>query len=126
MILCRNIIINGFKMDYKDSIQEINDNEFDTLVLQSKSPVLVDFWAEWCSPCKTIIPILQNISKKYVKRLKLVKINIEKNTIIQEKYLIRSIPTLLLFFNQNLLGSKIGICSQKELELFIDTYLKKL
>ncbi|AFA41296.1 thioredoxin 1 [Wigglesworthia glossinidia endosymbiont of Glossina morsitans morsitans (Yale colony)] len=113
-------------MDYQDNIQEINDNDFNIVVLQSKSPVLVDFWAEWCSPCKSMIPILQDISKKYVKKLKLVKINIEKNAIIQEKYLIRSIPTLLLFFNQNLLGTKIGVSSQKELEFFIDSYLKKL
>ncbi|MDQ1237629.1 MAG: thioredoxin [Wigglesworthia glossinidia] len=125
MIQYYNKIKNGFPMDHKNNILDISDNEFCSILLKSKNPILVDFWADWCTPCKSMTPILQNIAKKYAKKLKLVKINIEKYSDTQEKYLIRSIPTLILFFNQSILGKKIGVCSQNELEIFLDTHLKK-
>ncbi|BAC24450.1 trxA [Wigglesworthia glossinidia endosymbiont of Glossina brevipalpis] len=112
-------------MNNKEIIS-VNDEDFEINVLKNKKPVLVDFWAQWCMPCKSMIPILKKISEKYVNKLEVFKINIEKNSIYQEKYLVKSIPSFFLFFKEKIIDKKIGIVSQKQLEIFIDENLNRL
>lgn len=104
-----------------DLIKHITDATFDADVLQSSQPVVVDFWAEWCGPCKMIAPILDEISKEYAGRLKVGKLNIDDNQLTPPKYGIRGIPTLMLFKNGNVEATKVGALSKSQLTAFIDS-----
>ncbi len=104
-----------------DSIHHASDSSFELDVLQSPTPVLVDFWAAWCGPCKALSPILEEIAKEYANKLKVVKVNIDENTETPVRYGVRGIPTLLLFKNGNLEGSKVGLLSKSQLSAFIDS-----
>ncbi len=101
--------------------KQIKDNEFESEVLNSKLPVIIDFWAEWCGPCKMIAPILDEISKEYAGRLKIAKLNIDDNQQTPPKYGIRGIPTLMLFKNGNVEATKVGALSKSQLTAFIDS-----
>ncbi len=92
-------------------------------VLQSSSPVLVDYWAEWCGPCKMIAPILDEVAKEYTGKLKVAKLNIDENQDTPAKYGIRGIPTLMLFKGGNIEATKVGALSKSQLAAFIDSHL---
>lgn len=104
-----------------DQIVYITDDTFDQEVLQSPTPVLVDYWAEWCGPCKMIAPILVEVAKEYAGKLKVAKLNIDDNAATPPKYGIRGIPTLMLFKNGSVEATKVGALSKSQLSAFIDS-----
>ena len=104
-----------------DKIIHITDDTFEQEVLQSQTPVLVDYWAEWCGPCKMIAPALDQIAAEYAGRLKVAKLNIDENQGTPPKYGIRGIPTLMLFKNGNVEATKVGALSKTQLAAFIDS-----
>ena len=106
-----------------EHIHYITDDTFAAEVLQSPLPVLVDYWAEWCGPCKMIAPILDEISKEYAGRLKVAKLNIDDNQTTPASYAVRGIPTLMLFKNGNVEATKVGALSKSQLSAFIDSTL---
>lgn len=104
-----------------DSIVQTSDSSFDTDVLQAEGPVLVDFWAEWCGPCKMIAPVLEEIAIEYGEKLKVCKMDVDANPDTAPKYGIRGIPTLILFNNGDVAGTKVGAVSKSQLAEFIDS-----
>tara|TARA_Y100000590_G_scaffold70147_1_gene76521 strand:+ start:792 stop:1112 length:321 start_codon:yes stop_codon:yes gene_type:complete len=103
------------------SIKSINEDAFENDVLKSSKPVLVDFWAEWCGPCKEIAPILQEISSEMSNDIEIVKINIDENPNIPNKYGIQSIPTLVIFKKGEQVATKVGSAVKSELISWIKT-----
>lgn len=99
----------------------VSDDTFESLVLKSTTPVLLDFWAEWCGPCKMIAPILDEIAKEYSGKLVIAKINIEENSETPAKYNVRGIPTLILYKNGKAEATKVGALSKSQLVAFIDS-----
>jgi thioredoxin 1 len=106
-----------------EHIHHVTDSSFGTEVLQSDEPVLVDYWAEWCGPCKMIAPLLDDVANDYAGRLKVVKLNIDDNQRTPANYGIRGIPTLMLFKNGNVEATKVGALSRSQLITFIDSNL---
>jgi thioredoxin 1 len=106
-----------------DNIVHVSDDSFDTDVLGSKTPVLVDYWAEWCGPCKMIGPVLEEISKDYGDRIKIAKLNIDENPATPPRYGIRGIPTLMLFKDGQVEATKVGAVSKSQLTAFLDSNL---
>ena len=106
-----------------EHILTVTDDSFDTDVLASDVPVLVDFWAEWCGPCKMIAPVLAEVAAEYEGKIKVAKLNIDQNEATAPKFGIRSIPTLILFKGGNAEATKIGAMSKSELTSFIDQSL---
>ena len=104
-----------------EHIHYVTDDNFATEVLQSQTPVLVDYWAEWCGPCKMIAPILDEVAKEYAGKLKVAKLNIDDNQDTPAKYGIRGIPTLMLFKGGNVEATKVGALSKSQLTAFIDS-----
>ncbi|MDG1073992.1 MAG: thioredoxin TrxA [Methylophilaceae bacterium] len=104
-----------------EKIIHLSDTSFEEQVLQSQLPVLVDYWAEWCGPCKMIAPILEEVAKEYEGRLTIAKLNIDDNSQTPPKYGIRGIPTLMLFKNGNVEATKVGALSKSQLTAFIDS-----
>ena len=104
-----------------EHIHHVTDGNFDSEVLQSQTPVLVDYWAEWCGPCKMIAPILDDVAKDYAGKLKVAKLNIDDNQDSPAKYGIRGIPTLMLFKGGNVEATKVGALSKSQLTAFIDS-----
>lgn len=103
-----------------DSITHITDSSFEQEVLQSDIPVLVDYWAEWCGPCKMIAPILDEIAADYEGKLKITKLNIDENPATPPKFGIRGIPTLMIFKGGDVQSTKVGALSKSQLTAFID------
>jgi thioredoxin 1 len=106
-----------------DNIVYLTDDSFQNEVLESAEPVLVDYWAEWCGPCKMIAPILTEIASEYEGKIKVAKLNIDENPQTPPKYGIRGIPTLMLFKDGNVEATKVGALSKSQLTAFIDTNL---
>lgn len=106
-----------------DKISHVTDDSFETDVLQSDKPVLVDFWAAWCVPCKNIAPILDEIAEEYDGQLKVCKVNVDENELTAPKYNVRGIPTLMLFKGGALEATKVGQVSKSQLAAFIDSHL---
>jgi len=104
-----------------EHIKHTSDASFDSDVLKAEVPVLVDYWAEWCGPCKGIAPILDELSKEYSGRLTVAKMNVDENQTTPVKYNIRAIPTLMLFKNGAVVGTKVGQLSKSQLTAFIDS-----
>ena len=104
-----------------ENIVHVTDESFEQDVLGSDSPVLVDYWAEWCGPCKAIAPILDEIAAEYDGRLQIAKLNIDDNPGTPPKYGIRGIPTLMLFKGGNVEATKVGTVSKSQLAAFIDS-----
>ncbi|KAB2311053.1 thioredoxin TrxA [Betaproteobacteria bacterium SCN2] len=104
-----------------EHINYISDASFEQEVLQSQLPVLVDYWAEWCGPCKMISPVLDEVAKEYAGKLKVCKLNIDENQATPPKYGIRGIPTLMIFKNGNVEATKVGALSKSQLTAFVDS-----
>ena len=103
-----------------DNITHITDSSFEQEVIQSDVPVLVDYWAEWCGPCKMIAPILDEIAADYEGKLKITKLNIDENPATPPKFGIRGIPTLMIFKGGDVQSTKVGALSKSQLTAFID------
>ena len=106
-----------------EHIHHVTDDTFEPEVLQADKPVLVDYWAEWCGPCKMIAPILDEVSKDYDGRLKIAKMNVDENREVPAKFGIRGIPTLMLFKDGQLAATKVGALSKAQLTAFLDGHL---
>ena len=104
-----------------ERIVHVTDSTFEDEVLKSESPVIVDYWAEWCAPCKMITPILEEISEQYAGKLTVAKMNIDENPKTPPKYGIRGIPTLMIFKGGNVAGTKVGALSKSQLMAFVDS-----
>ena len=106
-----------------EKIVHVSDDDFENEVLQSSAPVLVDYWAEWCGPCKMIAPVLDEIAAEYDGRVKVAKLNIDDNPNTPPRYGIRGIPTLMLFKDGEVEATKVGAVSKSQLTAFIDSNL---
>ena len=106
-----------------DLIKHVSDATFQAGVLDAKAPTLVDFWAEWCGPCKMIAPILDEIATSYDGKLNIAKVNVDDNRDVPAKYGIRGIPTLIMFKDGQLAATKVGAMSKAQLTAFIDQQL---
>jgi thioredoxin 1 len=106
-----------------ENIQYVTDATFEAEVLQATLPVLVDYWAEWCGPCRMIAPILEEVAKEYAGRLNIAKLNVDENQQTPQKFGIRGIPTLMLFKNGNIEATKVGALSKSQLTAFIDSHI---
>ncbi|MSS76443.1 MAG: thioredoxin TrxA [Methyloglobulus sp.] len=106
-----------------DLVLHVNDSDFNETVLKASGPVLVDYWAEWCGPCKMIAPILDEIAKDYGDKLTVAKLNIDDNPATPQHYGVRGIPTLMLFVDGEVEGTKVGALTKSQLAAFLDNYL---
>jgi thioredoxin 1 len=104
-----------------DLIQHTNEETFESTGLKSDVPVLVDYWAEWCGPCKAIAPLLEELAKEYGDKLKIAKVNVDENQQLAKKYNIKAIPTLMIFKEGNVQASKLGMMSKPQLTAFLDS-----
>jgi len=105
------------------AISNVSDDNFEAEVLRAELPVLVDYWAPWCTPCLNLAPVLDEIAREYAGRLKVVKVNVDDSPDISAKYGVRGIPTLMIFKGGNHEGNKIGALSKSQLTAFIDSIL---
>jgi thioredoxin 1 len=106
-----------------DRIIHITDASFEDQVLNAEGPVMVDYWAEWCGPCKMIAPILDEIADEYEGKLTVAKLNIDQNQTTPQKYAVRGIPTLMIFKDGEIAGTKVGALSKSQLSAFIDSVI---
>jgi thioredoxin 1 len=106
-----------------EQLIHVTDDSFESDVLQSNAPVLVDYWAEWCGPCKMIAPILDEVASEYADKLKIAKLDVDQNAETAQKYGIRSIPCLMLFKDGDIVATQIGALSKSQLSEFIDQNL---
>ena len=104
-----------------DNIINVTDSTFEQEVLSSEIPVLLDYWAEWCGPCKMIAPILNDIADEYSGKIKVAKLNIDENPATPAKFGVRGIPTLMIFISGSIEATKVGAMSKSQLSAFIDS-----
>lgn len=103
------------------SIQAISDDSFEKEVIESNIPVLVDFWAQWCGPCKALAPIIDDVSQKYTGKVKFVKLDVDQNPSTPPKFGVRGIPTLILFKDGQVKATQVGLLNKADLAHFIDS-----
>lgn len=106
-----------------EGVKHVTDGSFEADVLKADKPVLVDYWAAWCGPCKAIAPILDEVAKEYGDRLQVAKLNVDENQAVPAKFGIRGIPTLMLFKSGELVATKVGALPKAQLTAFIDSHL---
>jgi thioredoxin 1 len=106
-----------------DTIKHVTDTSFEDDVVKANGPVLVDFWAEWCAPCKMIAPMLGEIADEYKGKVSIVKLNIDESPKTPQKFAVRGIPTLILFKNGQVEGQKVGALRKTDLAAFLDSKL---
>jgi len=106
-----------------DRILDVTDDTFEEEVLNSSEPVLVDYWASWCAPCKMIAPLLEEIAEEYAGKIKIAKLDIDQNRAVTERFKVRGIPTLMLFKGGEPEATKVGAVSKSQLTVFIDSNL---
>ena len=106
-----------------DNIRQVTDDSWEEDILKSERPVLVDYWAEWCAPCKMIAPIIDEIAEEYSDRLTVYKMNIDENVQTPPKYGVRGIPTLMLFKSGQMEAAKIGALDKRQLAAFLDQFV---
>lgn len=106
-----------------DIMRPVSDETFETDVLKSGTPVLVDFWAEWCSPCRAIAPVLEELGKEYAGRVSIAKLNIDENPVTLENYGVKGIPTMILFKDGKLVAKQVGPAPKHELKAWLDKNL---
>ena len=122
--LVETIIIQinqGTKNKMSENIVHVTDTTFEEEVLKSEMPVMVDYWAEWCGPCRAIAPVLEEIAEEYNGKLIVAKMDVDQNQSTPQKYAVRGIPTLMIFKNGNVIGTKVGQASKSQLSAFIDS-----
>lgn len=103
-----------------EHVHATSDTDFESDVLKADLPVLVDFWAEWCQPCKMITPIVEDVAKEYTGKVKVVKMNVDENAETPAKYGVRGIPSLLVFKGGNVVATKVGALTKSQLGAFLD------
>ena len=104
-----------------ENLQHVTDDSFEQEVLQASGPVLVDFWATWCGPCKMIAPVLEDLADEYAGKLKICKLDVDANPSTAPKYNVKGIPTLIIFKNGEVEAKKVGALSKSQLAAFIDS-----
>jgi thioredoxin 1 len=114
------LIFIRWRISVSDSVLHVSDSEFSETVLKAAGPVLVDYWAEWCGPCKMIAPVLDAIAEEYAGKLTVVKVNIDENPQTPQHYGVRGIPTLMLFKDGEVEATKVGALTKSELAKFLD------
>jgi thioredoxin 1 len=123
-LLTRHIHLKSYgRATLSEKIVYVTDDSFEQEILQADGPVLVDYWADWCGPCKMIAPILDEIASEYDGKLKVAKLNIDENPVTPPKFGIRGIPTLMIFKGGNVEATKVGAVSKSQLTAFIDSNL---
>jgi len=105
------------------NLSAVSDSSFENDVIEAKTPVLVDFWAQWCGPCKAIAPILEDLAQNYADKVKIVKLDVDSNPATPPKFGVRGIPTLILFKDGQVKATQVGMLSKAELISFIDTHV---
>lgn len=108
-------------MIMSENIIHITDADFEEKVLKSDVPIMVDYWAEWCGPCKAIAPVLEEMADKYQGKLVVAKMDVDENQKIPQKYIVKGIPTLMIFKDGEVIGTKVGQQSKSQLTVFIDS-----
>lgn len=123
MVWCslNNIVKQKFVGIMTSTLQSISESAFETEINSSALPLLIDFWAPWCNPCKIIAPILEELAQTYDKKLKILKLNVDENNQVAAKYGIRGIPTLMIFKDGKMIAQRAGALSKSQLSEFIDS-----
>jgi len=106
-----------------DNIIDVNEQEFESTVLQADKPVVVDFWAEWCAPCRMLTPIIEELAQQQNGKVIFAKVNVDESPQIATQYGVRGIPTLILFKDGNVLGTQVGALSKSQLQTFLDEHV---